>query len=104
MAGAWHRTYMTWYGSGFYGQRTACGQELTSPFGPGPGLRGVAMHSWVRCGTRIVIEVNGHRVRTRVVDHCGCAPGSDIDMTAQTAWDLYGHGNQHSGYGRYRFR
>lgn len=103
-AGGWHRTWSTWYGPGFYNNRTACGQKLTSPFGPGKGLRGVAMPVGVGyCGKRITLRAHGRIVRTRIIDRCGCARNSVIDMTAQTAWDLYGHGNQHSGWVRWRW-
>ncbi len=83
--GAWHTTTMTWYGPGFYGHRTACGQVMTRR------LIGVAAHVGVRCGPRIEIRTHHHDRIVRVVDHCGCAPGSDLDATARLMIHLTNH-------------
>src|SRR5690348_4584290 len=50
----------TWYGPGFYGHRTACGQILT------PGIVGVA-HRTLPCGTAIKLYYRGHFVVARVI-------------------------------------
>ena len=42
----------TWYGPGFYGNRTACGQRLTR------STLGVA-HRTLPCGTKVALRVNG---------------------------------------------
>lgn len=82
--GSWNTTLATWYGPGFYGNRTACGERMTR------WLVGVAMHSWVRCGTRIQVLYH-HAVTTlKVVDHCGCASGSVMDLTARADIDIVG--------------
>lgn len=51
----------SWYGPGFYGNRTACGQTLTKK------MRGVA-HRSLPCGTKVVFAYGGRVVRTRVID------------------------------------
>jgi hypothetical protein len=83
--GPWHRVTATWYGPGFYGNRTACGHRYSR------WLRGIA-HRTLPCGTRVEIRWHGRRVVTRVVDR-GPYPRhrrwSDIDLTARTScWDL----------------
>lgn len=81
----WHHEYATWYGPGFYGNRTACGQTLTRR------LVGVA-HRTLACGTRVAVRWRGMTIRTRVVDRgpWGVA-GLNIDMTAGlSCWALTG--------------
>ena len=53
---------VSWYGPGFYGKRTACGQAMTE------GLVGVA-HRTLPCGTRITFKnpANGRVVTAPVV-------------------------------------
>ncbi len=65
-AGSWQSAEMTWYGPGFYGNRTACGERLTRPFGPGTGLVGVA-HKTLPCGTRIEIRYHHRTWNVKVV-------------------------------------
>lgn len=50
-----------WYGYGFYGNRTACGQRLTRT------LVGVA-HRTLPCGTRVQMVWKGRSIITKVVD------------------------------------
>jgi rare lipoprotein A (peptidoglycan hydrolase) len=78
-----------WYGPGFYGNRTACGQRLTR------WTRGVA-HRTLPCGTRIQLRKGGEWVTTRVIDR-GPYPARHLydemplDLTARTnCWDLNG--------------
>ena len=54
---------VSWYGPGFYGKRTACGQAMTE------SLVGVA-HKTLPCGTRITFKnpANGRIVTAAVVD------------------------------------
>lgn len=92
---------MTWYGPGFYGNRTACGQVMTRR------LIGVAAHASVPCGSEVELRYrdrNGYRHHryVRVVDHCGCAAGSQFDATARLMIHLTGH-PPHSAYVRYRW-
>src|SRR5438128_932165 len=51
-----HKASMaTWFGPGFYGQRTACGQVLT------PAVVGVA-HRSLPCGTLVKVSYRGRRL------------------------------------------
>ncbi len=51
----------TWYGPGFYGSRTACGQVLR------PGTIGVA-HRNLPCGTTVKFLFRGRQIVTTVID------------------------------------
>ncbi len=85
LSGAWHHEYATWYGPGFYGNRTACGQKLTRH------LAGVA-HRTLPCGTRIRIRFRHHVVTVPVVDRGPYGVPWHLDMTAYTAcWQLTGN-------------
>jgi rare lipoprotein A (peptidoglycan hydrolase) len=55
------RTLATWYGPGFYGHRTACGQKLT------PKLVGLASRS-LPCGTLVRISYGGRLLTAPVLD------------------------------------
>lgn len=68
----------TWYGPGFFGNRTACGLELTRE------LEGVA-HRRLPCGTPVEILFRGRSVTVPVVDRGPFANGADYDLTAATA-------------------
>lgn len=67
---------VSWYGPGFYGRRTACGQALT------PSLRGVA-HRTLPCGTRVTFRnpANGRTVSAPVVDRGPYVAGRQWDLT-----------------------
>jgi hypothetical protein len=67
---------VSWYGPGFYGNRTACGQTLTR------GLIGVA-HKTLPCGTKIVFRnpSNGKTVTAAVVDRGPYVAGRQWDLT-----------------------
>ena len=67
----------TWYGPGFYGRRTACGQTLR------PGTLGVA-HRSLPCGTVVKFAFGGHQVVTRVIDRGPYAKGVAWDLTNGT--------------------
>ena len=71
----------TWYGPGFYGNRTACGQRMSKT------LRGVA-HKTLKCGTKIEFYYGGRTVTVPVVDRGPFANGAKWDLTAATAQDL----------------
>lgn len=51
----------TWFGPGFYGHATACGQRLT------PQLVGVASRT-LPCGTLVQIGYRGHQLTVPVLD------------------------------------
>ena len=55
------RQESSWYGPGFFGNRTACGQNLKK------STMGVA-HRTLPCGTKVVFGYRGRYVRTRVID------------------------------------
>lgn len=68
----------TWYGPGFYGRRTACGQRLTKR------LLGVA-HRTLPCGTKVELYKDGRTVTVPVVDRGPFRRGTTYDLTAATA-------------------
>lgn len=51
----------TWFGPGFYGQKTACGQTMT------PVVVGVASRT-LPCGTLVLVDYRGHRLTVPVID------------------------------------
>ena len=67
---------VSWYGPGFYGSGTACGQALTR------GLIGVANRT-LACGTRVIFRnpANGRSVTAIVVDRGPYTTGRQWDMT-----------------------
>lgn len=68
---------ISWYGPGFYGNRTACGYAMTRE------LIGVA-HRTLPCGTKVTFKnpANGRVVTARVVDRGPYVSGRQWDMTA----------------------
>jgi rare lipoprotein A len=64
----------TWFGPGFYGQTTACGQTLT------PGVVGVANRT-LPCGTLVKVSYKGRTLTVPVLDR---GPYSNIGAN----WDL----------------
>ena len=68
----------TWYGPGFYGNRTACGQRLTR------STVGVA-HKTLPCGTKVALRANGRSVVVPVIDRGPYADGVTYDLTRATA-------------------
>ncbi|MGH3119320.1 MAG: septal ring lytic transglycosylase RlpA family protein [Gaiellales bacterium] len=67
----------TWYGPGFYGERTACGKRLTKD------TLGVA-HRTLPCGTNVDILYRGRTVSVTVIDR-GPYTDEDFDLTSRTA-------------------
>jgi rare lipoprotein A (peptidoglycan hydrolase) len=67
-------TVATWFGPGFYGQRTACGQMLT------PSLLGVANRT-LPCGTLVSITYRRRRLTLPVIDRGPYANGAQWDLT-----------------------
>ena len=58
---AYRAGHASWYGPGFYGNRTACGRALT------PGRLGVA-HKSLPCGTKVTFRYRGRSATVRVID------------------------------------
>lgn len=71
----------TWYGPGFYGRRTACGQRMSRT------LQGVA-HRRLPCGTQVALLYKGRRLTVPVVDRGPFRRGTQWDLTAATAQAL----------------
>jgi peptidoglycan lytic transglycosylase len=74
----WRRdASVSWYGPGFYGNRTACGKTLTTT------LLGVA-HKTLPCGTMVSFRnpSNGRVVTVPVVDRGPYVAGRQWDLTA----------------------
>ena len=68
----------TWYGKGWYGRRTACGQTLS------PHLMGVA-HKTLPCGTMVSFYFRGRTVTVPVVDRGPYGKGVTWDLTTAAA-------------------
>lgn len=71
----------TWYGPGFYGKRTACGQRLTH------ALVGVA-HRGLPCGRRVAFYYEGRTIVAPVVDRGPYTNDADWDLTSAAADEL----------------
>lgn len=65
---------ISWYGPGFYGNRTACGQRLTRD------LLGVA-HKTLPCGTMVSFRHEGNVITIPVVDRGPYVAGRQWDLT-----------------------
>jgi rare lipoprotein A len=71
----------TWFGPGFYGKHTACGQVMTH------ALLGVA-HRTLPCGTPVALFFGGKTVTVPVVDRGPFANGARYDLTSAAAESL----------------
>ena len=71
----------SWYGPGFYGNRTACGQTLTT------ALQGVA-HRTLPCGTLVHLRYGANEVTVPVVDRGPAILSRDFDLTYATKVSL----------------
>jgi len=71
----------TWFGPGFYGKQTACGQTLT------PGVVGVANRT-LPCGTLVEVTYKGHSLTVPVLDRGPYSHHADWDLTAGAAGAL----------------
>jgi len=78
---AYRYAQASWYGPGLYGNRTACGQTLTS------STRGVA-HKSFPCGTRLSIRNGSREVHVRVIDRGPYVGDREFDLTEATKNDL----------------
>lgn len=72
------RVFVSWYGPGLYGNKTACGQTLT------PRTFGVA-HKSLPCGKKVFIRYKGRSLSTRVIDRGPYVGGRSFDLTAAAA-------------------
>lgn len=68
----------TYYGPGFYGRKTACGQVLSH------ALYGVA-HRSLPCGTMVDLYFAGRRISVPVVDRGPFNHAASYDLTSATA-------------------
>jgi hypothetical protein len=68
----------TYFGPGFYGQKTACGQTMTT------SLVGVANRT-LPCGTLVEVSYGGRRLTVPVIDRGPYANGADWDLTSGAA-------------------
>jgi hypothetical protein len=71
----------TWYGPGFFGNKTACGKTLRRK------TLGVA-HKRLPCGTKVVVRYKGNYVRTKVIDRGPYGFDAKWDLTQKTARTL----------------
>ena len=67
----------SWYGPGFYGNTTACGQTFTTR------TKGVA-HKSLPCGTKLHLRHRGRVAEVRVVDRGPYVAGRTFDLTSRT--------------------
>jgi len=71
----------TWYGPGFFGNRTACGITLE------PDTLGVA-HRSLPCGTKVALFAGGRTITVEVIDRGPYANNARWDLTQATAESL----------------
>lgn len=86
----YRRGEATWYGPGFYGNTTACGQTLRRK------TLGVA-HRELPCGTDVSFLYRGRRITVPVIDR-GPYGEADWDLTNATAKRLRFEGRNEVGY------
>jgi hypothetical protein len=72
---------VTWYGPGFFGNTTACGQTLE------PDTLGVANRT-LPCGTRVELLYHGRRIVVPVIDRGPFNTAARYDLTQATAQSL----------------
>ncbi len=65
---------ISWYGGGFFGRRTACGQAYTKT------IRGVA-HRTLPCGTKITFRHNGRTLTVPVIDRGPYVADRQFDLS-----------------------
>lgn len=85
----------TFYGPGFFGNQTACGQLLT------PDLHGVA-HKRLPCGTQVAITYAGREITVPVIDRGPFNGDYSWDLTQATADALGFTASGEIGYARVR--
>ncbi len=67
----------SWYGPGFYGNRTACGQTYT------PEILGVA-NLTLPCGTLITLTYGARSITVAVIDRGPYVAGRMLDLSNAT--------------------
>ncbi len=67
----------SWYGPGFYGNRTACGQVYTTQ------IQGVANRT-LACGTIVTLTYGGRTVSVPVIDRGPYVAGRTLDLSNAT--------------------
>ena len=67
----------SWYGPGFYGNRTACGQTYSQ------AILGVA-HRTLPCGTLVTLTYGAHSVTVPVIDRGPFVAGRSLDLSYAT--------------------
>jgi rare lipoprotein A len=83
----------TFYGPGFFGEQTACGQVLA------PDTLGVA-HRKLPCGTLVAVTYAGREIVVPVIDRGPFHAGFSWDLTQATADALGFAGSGEIGYAR----
>lgn len=91
--GGWRTAVASWYGPGFYGQRTACGQTYTS------SSWGFA-HKTLPCGTVVQFRNGGRIVSAPVIDRGPYTAGRTFDLSAALCGAL---GHCYTGSIEWRF-
>lgn len=81
LTGSMKRANTTWYGPGFYGNKTACGQTL------GYATIGVA-HRRLPCGTKVTFRYRGRSLVAAVIDRGPFVRGIKWDLTGAAARTL----------------
>ena len=78
---------VSWYGPGFYGNRTACGHTYSQ------SIHGVA-HKTLPCGTKVTLRHGSRSVRVAVIDRGPYVGNREYDLTQATAQRIgfTGHG------------
>ncbi len=71
----------SWYGPGFYGNRTSCGNVL------GYSTLGVA-HKYLPCGTKVTLRYHGRSVTVPVIDRGPYSGSREWDLTGATKTKL----------------
>jgi hypothetical protein len=92
--GGWRRAEYSWYGPGFYGNGTACGQTYSRT------ILGTA-HKTLPCGTRVTFRnpKNGRTITVRVIDRGPYVAGRLWDLSRATCVAL---DNCYTGLIQYR--
>ena len=92
----WARAEYSWYGPGFYGNGTACGQTYSRT------ILGVA-HKTLPCGTRVTLRnpKNGKSITVKVIDRGPYVAGRMWDLSYATCTYL---GNCYTSTIQYRIR
>ena len=75
------RAGATWYGPGFYGNRTACGKVLRTT------TVGVA-HKSLPCGTKVTFAYRGNYIVAPVIDRGPYSGGYSFDLTSAASQQL----------------